>query len=291
MPNKRKRALNDDDDYRPIKRLASSGSKKASIENIPNEIFDEVLGEVALAGNERSAAKNLTSIESVGKGFQKALRASPAGKYHQSLSEAGKAAKTNYTMLPRGKFREGGPVAPYEYVDMVGPGIHLLSSDEQSKVVDKVLGVGSSWRRAHALNKMASYAAGLSDDSRLSLLDSAIELIEQPDRARMLPACKAVAKMHDYRTDVQEARIARVRNNHPLAATTIDGELDAIRRQENTPTVENTPGPPGEARRRGHIPVKQRVRNAAEDVRAKVRQADAARVDLRNTTRERDGRG
>ncbi|MCW0021425.1 hypothetical protein [Rhizobium sp. BT-226] len=288
----RKRAPDDDRNAAIAPRRSKRLAKPTGIESMPTEIFDRILGEVALAGDERSAAKDLTSVEMVGPRFQKALRASPAEGYRQSLNEAGKAAKRNYSMLPRGKFRDAGPVGADEYVDMVGPGIHLLSPDQQSKVVNKVLSVESPRRRADALNKMASYSAGLSEGSRLRLLDSALDLVEQPHGTHIFHACKAVAKLHAYRTPAQEARMAEVRNRDPLTAATIDGELDAIGRRESTSTVENTPSPPAEVHgSSGYIPVKQRVRTAAEDVQAKVRHADAARIDLENTIRERGGRG
>lgn len=293
---KRKRTVDDDLQpfvgSKPSKRIASRSQKKVGIEDIPKEIFDRITGEVAVAGSERSAAKNMTSIEMVAKSFQNALHSSPVGGYRLSLNEAGEAAKRSYAMLPRRPFREGGKVAPHEYVDMVGPGMHLLSPDEQSKVVDKVLGVASTWRKAHALNKMASYSGGLSDHSQSRLLDSAIDLIEQPPGAHTFHACKAVAKMNDARTDAQGARIEKIRNDDPQVAAAIDHELDAIRRLENTSTVENTPSPPAHSRRSNrYIPVRERVRNAAEDMRAKALNADAARADLRKATRERDGRG
>jgi hypothetical protein len=267
---------------RPRKRVA----KSAGIQSIPTEMVDRILGEVALAGDERSAAKNLMSVELVGTGFQNALRASPVGSYRQSLTDAGKAAKRNYAMLPRGKFREGGPLAPYQYVDLVGPGLHLLTRDEQSTVVNKVLSVGSPWRRAEALNKIGSYPDGLSEENGLRLLGSALNLVERPEDSYSFHACKAVAKLYAYRTPKEEARMADLRVRNPILAAVIDGEVRAIGRRESTSTVAHSPDPSTEVRR-----TTRRVLAATEDLEAKVRRADAARTDLKDKIRERDVRG
>jgi hypothetical protein len=309
MP-KRKRNL--DDDAKPatgskrIKILMGSSSTRNRLQEMPQELFDMVSAQVALGRDERAAARDLAVLERLGKGIQANLANSPAAKYRESLNEAGKAATRNYSMLPRGGFREGGQVSPAEYVGMIGPGIHLLSSDDQAEIITMIQRIRNDWTKATALNAIASYSHRLSPDHVSALLDSAIEVVEQRDGTNMPHGCRAIAKLHSFRTPIQNARIAKLRNRDLASANEIDAELDATERRDGTlTTAENTPSPTGDnSQVHEDVTVRQRVENATIDLLCKVSQADkafealsksskpeVARAALRETPREREGRG
>ncbi|MBY5775480.1 hypothetical protein HFN63_36830 [Rhizobium leguminosarum] len=273
---KKKRGLEEGGDELSKRRRLNSkadGSRKTPITNLANDHLDIIISYVALAKEEGTAAKDLRSCESIPI-FQAAVLRGRARGVYQALNEATEAAERNYEALPP-VFDEAGPVAPHNYLKMVGDGVHLLKGAHEVEVVDRTVGIKSPGTKASALDVAASYE--FSRESKIRLLGSAIDLLRKPDEGHIRNAARAVAMLYDVSTDAQKGEIAAL----PSRVKVLIDEFGEDERTGNR-TAERSP-----LNEEQQEPQMVAVFRATEELRAKLQSARVARAALANRNREK----
>ncbi|CUX65459.1 hypothetical protein AGR4C_pa50025 [Agrobacterium tumefaciens str. Kerr 14] len=307
--NKRKRTAEDDDRIGSGTKAAKRAQPKDQLGSLPTELFQRVLGEVALAEDDRQSVRSLAAVEMLSQAYQAKLLGSPAQRYRVSMTEAHEAAKEIYGLLPGGG--ESGEAAATmddvpatAYVRALGPGLRYLSSGEQANFVEFVLQVEDGSEKAYALDELALHSGDLNENKRSRLLESAISLLQDTTGMVRLRAGKAIARLHGHLSPEGKARVADIRTYDPNAAEMIDGEIDALERM-GSPTVAYSSR---QASYDGGQPtLMDRLTIAGCDLQAKqdqvamarkslensmdeTNQGAEARRNLRNSVRERSGR-